>query len=47
MTDEAMSPLRRRMIEDDPIARSHRRLNNVTSAPPRVRMTKPAQLEMQ
>jgi len=47
MSDQAMSPLRLRMIEDDPIARSHRRFNNVTSAPPTVRMTKPVQLEMQ
>jgi hypothetical protein len=43
MTDEAMSPLRRRMIEDKPIAQSRRRQGYITSAPPRIRTIQPAQ----
>ena len=39
------APRNDRIIHPDLV--SHRRLNNVTSAPPRVRMTKPVQLEMQ
>jgi len=41
MTDEAMSPLRRRMIEDKTIAQSHRRPSKATSTPPTIRMTHP------